>query len=68
MNTLVTGATGFIGSHLCKELVQRGYTVFGLSRSGRIHNIKLLLNQKEFHLQRGDIRDVRILSDIIKLT
>ena len=66
MNILVTGATGFIGSHLCKELIQRGYTVFGLSHSGRIQNIKSLLNQKGFHLQRGDIRDVNILSDIIK--
>ncbi len=67
MNTFVTGATGFIGSHLCKELIQRGYTVFGLSQSGRIHNIKSLLNQKEFHLQSGNIRDVRILSDIIRV-
>ena len=67
MNILVTGATGFIGSHLCKELIQRGYTVFGLSHSGGIQNIKSLLNQKEFHLQRGDIRDVNILSDIIKV-
>ena len=66
MNTLVTGATGFIGSHLCKELIQRGYTVFGLSQSGRIQNIKSLLTQKEFHLQKGDIQDVNILSEIIK--
>ena len=67
MNTLVTGTTGFIGSHLCKELIQRGYTVFGLSRSGRIHNIKPLLNRKEFHLQIGNIQDVRFLSDIIRV-
>lgn len=67
MNTFVTGATGFIGSHLCKELIRRGYTVFGLSQSGRIHNIKSLLNQKEFHLQSGNIRDVRVLSDIIRV-
>ncbi|MCK4731127.1 MAG: NAD-dependent epimerase/dehydratase family protein [Methanophagales archaeon] len=66
MNTLVTGATGFIGSHLCKELIQRGYTVFGLSQSGRIYNIKSLLNKKGFHLQRGDIRDIRILSNMIR--
>lgn len=30
---LVTGATGFIGSHLCEELVRRGYSVFVLSRN-----------------------------------
>jgi len=66
MNTLVTGATGFIGSHLCKELIRRGHTVFGLSRSGRTHKIKSLLNQKEFYLKKGDIRDERMLSEIIK--
>lgn len=66
MNILVTGATGFIGSHLCKELIRRGYQVFGLSRSGRTNNIKLLLPKKSFHLQIGDIRDVDTMSDIIK--
>lgn len=29
---LVTGATGFIGSHLCVELIKRGLKVTGLSR------------------------------------
>jgi len=29
-NVLVTGAGGFIGHHLCKYLVQRGYTVRGV--------------------------------------
>jgi len=31
---LVTGATGFIGKPLCLQLVQRGYAVTALSRSG----------------------------------
>lgn len=30
---LVTGATGFIGQHLCRRLVQSGAVVYGLSRS-----------------------------------
>jgi nucleoside-diphosphate-sugar epimerase len=33
MKALVTGATGFIGSHLCEELVKKGYEVTCLSRN-----------------------------------
>jgi nucleoside-diphosphate-sugar epimerase len=33
MKALVTGATGFIGSHLCEELIKRGYEVACLSRN-----------------------------------
>jgi nucleoside-diphosphate-sugar epimerase len=33
MKALVTGATGFIGSHLCEELVRRGYDVTCLTRN-----------------------------------
>ena len=66
MNILVTGATGFIGSHLCRELVRRGYDVFALSHSGRTHHIKSLLPKKEFHLQTGDIRDADMMRSIMK--
>ena len=30
---LVTGGTGFLGEHLCRELVERGYAVTALARS-----------------------------------
>lgn len=30
---LVTGATGFVGQHLCRKLVELGATTYGLSRS-----------------------------------
>jgi UDP-glucose 4-epimerase len=33
MHVLVTGATGFIGRHLCRKLVELGATTYGLSRS-----------------------------------
>ena len=66
MNILVTGATGFIGSHQCKELVQRGYQVFALSRSGRTDSIESLLSQKEFHLLVGDIRDADMMRNVIR--
>jgi len=47
MKALVTGATGFIGSHLCEELIRRGYQVTCLVREKSdlkwIENIDLKL-------------------------
>ena len=40
MKALVTGATGFIGSHLCEELVKKGYEVTCLYRNAS--NLKWL--------------------------
>lgn len=37
MRALVTGATGFIGSHLCEALMKRGYDVTCLSRDTSRH-------------------------------
>jgi NADH dehydrogenase len=33
MKTLVVGGSGFVGSHLCRELKERGHSVTALSRS-----------------------------------
>ncbi len=35
MKLLVTGASGFVGSHLCRHLIQQGHEVVALSRSGK---------------------------------
>lgn len=37
MNVFLTGATGFIGSHVMRQLLARGDTVYALSRKGRDH-------------------------------
>jgi nucleoside-diphosphate-sugar epimerase len=54
MNALVTGATGFIGSHLCEELVKRGYKVTCLSRT--TSNLKWIENL-DIKLSKGDCTD-----------
>lgn len=66
MNILVTGATGFIGSHLCHELVRRGYDVCALSYSGNAENVRPLLQQPNFHLIRGDIREREAICQLLK--
>jgi len=66
MNVLVTGATGFIGSHLCYELIQRGYQVYGLSHSGNIEKIEPLLDQRNFNLVYGDIRNSEVVCQLLK--
>jgi GDP-4-dehydro-6-deoxy-D-mannose reductase len=51
---LVTGAEGFIGSHLCDFLVERGLTVHATTL-GETENIKHL--GKKIHLTKCDLTD-----------
>lgn len=64
MNILVTGAAGFIGSHLAKKLVCQGETVLGLdnfddyySPAQKRANIEELQADPRFKLVEADIRD-----------
>ena len=54
---LVTGGAGFIGSHLCEQLLERGEEVLCLDNffTGRKQNIAHLLNNPNFELIRHDI-------------
>ncbi len=56
---LVTGGAGFIGSHLCKRLVNEGNYVICLDNffTGSIENIKNLLNNENFKVIEHDIID-----------
>ncbi|HEY98286.1 MAG TPA: SDR family NAD(P)-dependent oxidoreductase [Dehalococcoidia bacterium] len=66
MNILVTGATGFIGSYLCREMVRRGNNVFALSHSGKTQKVQQLLQHKKFHLLNGDIVDADMMTAVIR--
>lgn len=54
---LVTGGAGFIGSHLCERLLERGGEVVCLDNffTGRKDNISHLLGDPHFELVRHDV-------------
>ena len=55
---LVTGAAGFLGSHLCDALLAHGYHVVGLDNflTGRDANIAHLFGNPAFEIVRHDVR------------
>ncbi len=60
MNVLLTGAAGFVGSHLCDRLVEAGCRVTGVDNliTGRMENIEHLLEVESFRFVHGDACDV----------
>lgn len=54
---LITGGAGFIGAHLCRFLLNKGYKVICLDSllTGRKENIKALLKNKSFVFKKHDI-------------
>ncbi|HVX75164.1 MAG TPA: UDP-glucuronic acid decarboxylase family protein [Bradyrhizobium sp.] len=55
---LVAGGAGFIGSHLCDSLLQRGDQVICVDNlfTGSMHNIRPLLNHPHFSFIEHDVR------------
>lgn len=54
---LVTGGSGFLGSHLCERLLARGDEVICLDNlfTGRRRNIEHLIGHKRFEFMRHDV-------------
>jgi UDP-glucuronate 4-epimerase len=67
-SALVTGAAGFIGSHLVERLLARGVRVVGLDAFDTFYdprlkerNVAAVLGHSGYRLVRGDIRDATAL-------
>ena len=54
---IITGGAGFIGSHLCKKILNEGYKVICVDNlfTGSKYNIKNLLNNSNFKFINHDI-------------
>lgn len=73
MKVLLTGAAGFIGSHLAEALLERGDEVCALdnfndyySPARKEKNIQTALRQRNYTLYRADIRDFEALQRIFE--
>lgn len=54
---LITGAAGFLGSHLCDRMMSEGYHVIGMDNliTGNLDNISHLFNNKYFEFYHHDV-------------
>ena len=54
---LITGAAGFLGSHLCDRFLKEGYYVIGMDNliTGRLKNIEHLFKREDFEFYHHDV-------------
>jgi len=54
---LITGAAGFLGSHLCDRFIKDGCTVIGMDNliTGRISNLEHLFKHENFEFYHHDV-------------
>ena len=73
MRHLITGAAGFIGSHLCERLLQRGDRVLGIDnfdpfypRAQKEQNLATARSLPQFQFAELDLRNPAALRDLLQ--
>jgi UDP-glucuronate 4-epimerase len=72
MNFLVTGGAGFIGSHVCEQLLARGHAVWALDDLNPFYDPQIKRRNlrdlqalaRPFEFVQGDITDREVLEDL----
>lgn len=74
MTILVTGAAGFIGSHVSESLWERGHDLIALDNFNdyydpriKRHNVAGLLRRPRYKLVEGDILDENLLATLFQI-
>jgi len=73
MTVLVTGAAGFIGSHVCRDLLDRGERVIGIDDLNNYYDVALkesrrdaLIGHKNFGFEKADIAEPGVLTALFQ--
>jgi len=69
MRVLITGAAGFIGSHLCEKFLKEGHEVIGLDNflTGSPDNIAHLFRNPRFTFYKYDVTNFIYVSGNLEL-
>ncbi|MBU0953712.1 MAG: SDR family oxidoreductase [Nanoarchaeota archaeon] len=69
MNTcIVAGGAGFIGSHLCRSLLEKGYRVICVDSfaTGTEKNVHNLVDNSRFKIKKHDIREPLMINEPVQ--
>lgn len=67
MKVFITGGAGFIGSHLCERLLERGDRVIILDdlSTGQMDNVSHLMGREGFEHRVGSVTDVPLVGELV---